>query len=84
MVGQIETSKVFRSIPTTQLGDDFFGRQAIDEVQKAFHAPPPKNAEAILRLTEEEIGKGFTGASASANGGPSTDFCFTSGQRASQ
>ena len=60
VVGSIETSGIFRPISMQTLEDDFFGKAAELEVQKATAAPPPKFAEAIHRLTLEEVEKGFT------------------------
>ena len=60
VVGSIATSRVFRPIAVTDLEDDFFGAAAAAEVQHAITAPPPKHAESIYALTQEEIAKGFT------------------------
>ena len=60
VVGEIETSKIFKPIPTTPLDHNFFGQAAIEEVDQAQRAPEPKNADEIYRQTLEEIDKGFT------------------------
>ena len=60
VVGTIETSKLFRPIPATPLEDDFSGEAAKAEVRHALRSPPPKFAEEIFRLTQDEIAKDFT------------------------
>ena len=60
IVGNIQTSHIFRPIAPTDLEQDFFGPAAVAEVQEALRAKPPLHAEAIYRLTLEEIDKGFT------------------------
>ena len=57
VVGEIPTSRVFRPISVHTLQDDFFGPVAEAEVQQALRAPAPKFAEAIHRLTLEEVEK---------------------------
>ena len=60
VVGNIATSRIFRPIAASNLDETFFGTPAIEEVREALQAQPPLHADAIHRLTLEEIDKGFT------------------------
>ena len=60
VVGDIQTSRFFRPIPTAPLNHEFFGQPAIDVVTRALQAPEPKYAEEFHQQTLEEIEKGVT------------------------
>ena len=62
VVGNIESSRVFRAIPPTQLRDDFFGSAATEEVRKAMtSSPPPK----MLRISSASLRRRSTRVSQS-------------------
>ena len=60
VVGDIASSRVFRPILNLCLEKDFYGPAAVSEVDQAMRNLPPKLADAIFRLTQEEITEGFT------------------------
>ena len=63
VVGEIEASRVFRPLGpqvAMDLNSEFYGEAAIAEVEQVTASPPPKDAEEIWALTQEEIDKNFT------------------------
>ncbi|CAK0807283.1 unnamed protein product, partial [Prorocentrum cordatum] len=63
VIGDIEASGVFRPLgpqPTKHLDEVFFGQAAVAAVADLRCGPPPRDAEEIWRLAQEEIHKDFT------------------------
>ena len=61
IVGEVETSGIFRSVVPHDKGplEDWLGPAAVDAVNKLLQSGPPRYADDILRVTQEEQAKGF-------------------------